>query len=351
MRTRIGSRVPLPAVLCFLIIELTACSRQSDTIVAVALNPANSNILYVATNESVYKTRNGGASWERISEDLSSRRVLTLAIDPKHPATVYAGTMGDAVYKSPDGGQRWLPHNVGLKEHISVVNQFLFDPRDSEIMYTATTVGFFRTSDGGRVWEERMAGMKEVHYVVTIAQSPADPRTLYAGTSGGAYRSRDGANSWQKINDGLIPAEVLEASLSLGVNTLIIDPQHPSTVYAGTTKGLFKTTNAGDSWVRIAESLPDQYISSVLLDPATADIVYAAGRAGVHKSMDGGRTWQPSNEGLETLNIRTMVMSTKDSRTLYAGTNGSGLYMSTDGAKTWKRIPITLTSSSSSGSG
>src|SRR5574341_1486342 len=122
-------------LLLALTLPLGSCGKQSDAIVSVALHPTNPSILYVATNESVYKTRDGGGSWERISTELSSRRVLTLAIDPRHPATIYAGTMGDAVYKSPDGGQRWLAHNAGLKEHISVVNRFVFDPRDSETVY------------------------------------------------------------------------------------------------------------------------------------------------------------------------------------------------------------------------
>jgi photosystem II stability/assembly factor-like uncharacterized protein len=335
---------PLALILVslLLLMPLWSCGRQSDSVVAIGLHPTNPNILYVATNESVYKTRDGGASWERISAELSARRVLTLGVDPQHPATVYAGTMGDAVYKSPDGGQRWLPHNVGLKEHISVVNQFLFDPRSSETMYAATTVGFFRTTDGGRLWEERMAGMKEVHYVVTIAQSQEDPSVLYAGTSGGVYRSTDGASTWVKINNGLIPAEVLEASLSLGVNTIAIDPLHPDTVYAGTTKGLFKTTNRGDSWTRIALDLPDQYISSLVIDPGNSQLLYAGGRAGVHKSMDGGRTWAPMNQGLQTLNIRTIVMTPKDTHMLYAGTNGSGLYVTRNGGLEWKHVPITL---------
>jgi photosystem II stability/assembly factor-like uncharacterized protein len=336
-----------PLLLLALVLGLSSCGKQSDSIVSIALNPANPSILYVATNESVYKTRDGGASWERISTELSSRRVLTLAIDPRHPATIYAGTMGDAVYKSPDGGQRWLPHNVGLKEHISVVNQFLFDPRDTEVLYAATTVGFFRSADGARLWEERMTGMKEVHYVVAIAQSPTEPQVLYAGTSGGVYRSSDGATTWQKINNGLIPAEILEAAMSLGVNTIMIDPMQTETVYAGTTKGLFKTTNKGEAWARIGQALPDQYISSLLIDPTDPNILFAGCRAGVHRSRDGGQSWQPMNDGLETLNIRSLVMSPKDPLTLYAGTNGSGLYLSTDGAKTWKRVNIILASAES----
>lgn len=319
---------------------LAGCGDSSDTIASLALHPTNPDILYVATNDAVYKTRDGGPTWEKFPI-FSSRRVTTLAVDPRFPATVYAGTMGDAVYKSPDGGQHWLPHNVGLKEHVSYVNQFVFHPARSETIYLATTVGVFRTTDGGRIWDEQMAGMKEVHIVVALAMDPKNPRVLYAGTTGGAYRSSDGAATWQKVNSGLIPEEILDASLALGVNTLVVDPADSNIVYAGTTNGLFKSMNRADSWMRIGQSLPDQFISSLVVHPAQHAVLYIGGRAGVQKSMDGGRTWQAMNAGLATLNIRTLVMSQREPQLLYAGTNGSGLYRSTDGAATWTRLPLT----------
>jgi photosystem II stability/assembly factor-like uncharacterized protein len=322
-----------------LITTLSACGDSSETVASIALHPTNANILYIATNDAVYKTRDGGRTWEKFPS-FSSRRVTTVTVDPQLPATVYAGTMGDAVYKSPDGGQHWLPHNVGLKEHVSYVNQFVFHPVQNETIYLATTVGVFRTTDGGRVWDEQMAGMKEVHIVVAMAMDPNNPKLLYAGTTGGAYRSRDGAASWQKVNTGLIPEDLLDASLALGVNTLVVDPVRTNIVYAGTTKGLFKTMNEAESWTRIGGSLPDQYVSCVAVHPAQPSTLYVGGRAGVQKSADGGKTWQAMNQGLETLNIRTLVMSPRDPNLLYAGTNGSGLYRSTDGGANWTRLPL-----------
>lgn len=348
--TYIERGLPLrPWVWCGLVLCLLAgCGKQTDTIVSIALHPNNPQILYVSTNESVYKTRDGGTTWERMATDLSSYRILTLGIDPLHPATLYAGTMMDAVYKSPDGGQHWLPHNVGLKEHISVVNQFVFDPRDTDTIYTATTVGVFRTTDGGREWIERMAGMKEVHIVVTIANDPKDTHIFYAGTTGGAYRSVDRTATWVKINNGLIPDAILDAGLALGVNTLVVEPDHNSTVYAGTTKGLFKTVTRGDSWERIGTMMSDQYISALVIDPSNPNVLYVGGRGGIQKSTDGGDTWQSMNQGLQSLNIRTIAMSSLPPHTLFAGTNGSGLYKSSDGAQNWLPLPIVLSSNAQS---
>jgi photosystem II stability/assembly factor-like uncharacterized protein len=317
----------------------TGCQKESESIVSIALHPTNANILYVATNDAVYKSRDGGGTWERFPS-FSARRVTTLAIDPLLPATIYAGTMGDAVYKSPDGGQHWLPHNVGLKEHVSFVNQFVFHPALSEKIYIATTVGVFYTKDAGREWEERMNGMKEVHIVTSIAINPKDPTILFGGTTGGMYRSDDAAMSWKRINNGLIPESELMASMALGVNAIEIDRTSPTIVYAGTTKGLFRTTNKGEQWERIGQSLADPFISSILLHPTETAQLYVGGPKGVWKSLDSGKTWHALNHGLVTLNIRALAMDPKNPQILYAGTNGSGLYRTTDAGSTWVPVPL-----------
>jgi photosystem II stability/assembly factor-like uncharacterized protein len=315
------------------------CQKDSEAIVSIALHPTNSNILYVATNDAVYKSRDGGASWEKFPS-FSARRVTTVAIDPLLPATVYAGTMGDAVYKSPDGGQHWLPHNVGLKEHVSFVNQFVFHPALSEKIYAATTVGAFYSKDAGREWEERMNGMKEVHIVTAIAINPKDPSVLYGGTTGGIYRSDDGAMTWKKINNGLIPESELMASMALGVNAIEIDSANPNVVYAGTTKGLYRTTDKGESWERIGQSITEPFISSIVLQSGDPSVVYIGGPGGVWKSADGGKSWEAKNEGLASLNIRALAIEPRHDRSLYAGTNGSGLYRSTDAGATWTALPL-----------
>ncbi|MBH0188409.1 MAG: hypothetical protein HP493_06025 [Nitrospira sp.] len=332
-------RAVITLALFALLIFSLGCQKESESVVSIALHPTNANILYVATNDAVYKSRDGGGTWEKFPS-FSARRVTTLAIDPQLPATVYAGTMGDAVYKSPDGGQHWLPHNVGLKEHVSFINQFVFHPTMSEKIYAATTVGAFFTKDAGREWIERMNGMKEVHIVTSIGIDPKNPAILYAGTTGGVYRSDDGAMNWKKINNGLIPESELMAAMALGVNAIEIDRMNPDIVYAGTTKGLFRTGNKGEQWERIGQSLPDPFVSSVVIHPTGPSVLYIGGPGGVWKTADSGKTWQAMNHGLDTLNIRALVMAPNSSQTIYAGTNGSGLYRSTDAGATWAAVPL-----------
>jgi photosystem II stability/assembly factor-like uncharacterized protein len=145
---------------------------------------------------------------------------------------------------------------------------------------------------------------------------------------------------WKKINSGLIPEQELMGGMALGVNALVFDVVNPDIVYAGTTKGLFRTATRGEHWERIGQSLPDPFISSILLDPTQPKILYIGGTGGVWKSSDSGQTWVAVNSGLASLNIRTLAMSPRDSRILFVGTNGSGLYRSNDAGATWTPIPL-----------
>jgi len=323
---------------------LPACSLQSDAIVVIALHPKNPNILYIATNDYIYKSRDEGKSWEAISRGMSHSRVIAMAIDPAYPAVVYAGTKGDAVYKSYDGGQRWVPLKTGLDDVTitSVVNQLVFDPNDNTRLWAATTMGIFESMDGGETWTKRMKGMKEVLMVITLAIDPARPDIMYAGTSGGVYKSVDRARTWMKANNGLISPELLSSSRALMVNTLLIDPQRPDTVYAATLNGLYKTEDGARSWTRTGQDLPDQMISALALDPSWPGTLFVAGRQGVFKSTDAGLTWKDKNAGLASLNVRSLALSPEDPKTVYLGTNGSGLYRSRDGGEIWETLPLTV---------
>ncbi len=327
-------------------VVLNGCG-QGETVVEVALHPTKPNIVYIATNNYIYKTRDGGAHWENMSSGMTHSRVIALAIDPLFPANILAGTKGDAVYKSYDGGQRWVSRRTGLHDVTisSVVHQLVFAPGSSNHVFAATSLGVFESQDGGETWAKRMEGMKEVLMVVTIAIDPQQPQTLYAGTSGGVYKSIDGTKTWKKVNTGLVDPDVLKSSRALSVTRIKVDPHNPDRVYTATLSGLFYSENAGESWSGMGESLPDHMLIELLLDPQCKNMLYVAHREGVSKSEDGGKTWESRNTGLTNLNIRALAMSPIDSEILYAGTNGKGLFASTDRGMSWSSVPLTETSS------
>lgn len=322
---------------------LAGCG-QSETVVEVALHPTKANILYMATNDYIYKTRDGGAHWENMSAGMTHSRVIALTIDPLFPANILAGTKGDAVYKSYDGGQRWVSRRAGLHDVTisSVIHQLVYAPGSSSHVFAATSLGVFESNDGGETWAKRMEGMKEVLMVISLDINPQQPQTLYAGTSGGVYKSVDGALNWEKVNTGLVAADVLKSSRSLGVTRIKVDPFNPDRVYIATLKGLYQTGHGGKSWNKIGESLPDHMLSELLLDPHHAGVLYVGHRKGVSRSEDGGVTWETRNVGLTNLNIRALAISALHSDVLYAGTNGKGLFHSVDSGLSWTPIPLVV---------
>ncbi len=321
------------------LLMLGSCIPGGETIVVIATHPKNPKILYVASNDTLYKTRDGGDTWETTSQSFASDRITALAVDPLMTSAIYAGTNGDGVYKSGDAGRTWHPFNSGLREHVMIVGQFAFDPIDQGIAYLASTVGVYRSANRGRDWNEWMEGMKEVHFVVSIVSHPTNRNILYAGTSGGVYKTTRSGKPWKRAIVGMLPENDPTTAMALGVNALAIDPTTPSTVYAGTTQGLFKTINSAESWTRIKEGqLADEFIMGVNIDPTTPNVIYVGHRAGIDKSTDYGQTWTTMNRGLTNLNVRTLVMSSQNSMLLYAGMNRGGLFRSTDGAETW--VPV-----------
>ncbi len=340
---RAATLIRLPSLL-ILCLFFSACGGSGETVVEIALHPTKPNLLYVATNDYIFKTRDAGKTWVNVSKGMTHSRVISLAVDPLLPANVYAGTKGDAVFKSFNGGQQWISQRKGLEgvTITSVVHEIKFVPGSSQHIFAATSMGVFETENAGDTWAKRMDGMIEVLMVVTIDVDPNQPQTLYAGTSGGVYRSLDGARHWTKVNNGLVPPEVLKASRALSVVKIKIDPHAPRTVYTATLKGLFKTTDGGESWQRIGETLPDQFFSDLILNPMTPGVVYVASRAGVHISRNGGQTWDAANKGLTNLNIRALVISQTDPSTLYVGTNRAGLFRSHNEGRTWDPLPLVL---------
>jgi photosystem II stability/assembly factor-like uncharacterized protein len=334
-----GARQYCLWVIAFVV--LSGCGK-SEAVVEIALHPTKPDILYIATNDYIYKSRDGGETWQNMSAGMTHSRVIALAIDPLFPANIVAGTKGDAVYKSYDGGQRWVSRRTGLDDVTisSVVHQLVYAPGSSNHLFAATSLGVFESEDGGETWTKRMEGMKEVLMVVTLDFDPRQPQTLYAGTSGGVYKSIDGARSWSMMNQGLVASDVLKSSRALGVTRIKVDPHQPDTVYTATLNGLYKTLDGGQFWTRIGEILSDQMLSDLILAPTHPHVVYVANRDGVFRSDDGGETWESRNSGLSNVNIRALAISGVDPNVLYAGTNGKGLFRSLDSGLSWEAKPL-----------
>ena len=323
---------------------LCGCGSGAGTVVAIALHPTDPNILYVVTHEGPLKTRDGGTTWQKIFTGVSQSRVLAIGIDPATPSTVYLGTKDDGVYGSYDGGRQWLSLRAGLDDVrvTAEVQQIVFAPGPQRRVFLATAMGVFESDAEGKSWQKRMAGITNVLMVTTLTVDSGRPDVLYAGTSSGVYKTTDGARTWREANTGMLQPDRVASSRALGASALALDPHRPDIAYVGTLDGLYKTLDGGRAWTRIGRDLASQSIHALVLDPGRQDEVYVGGPAGIFKSRDEGMTWENRSEGLPSRNVLSLAVSRVPPTQLYAGTNGGGLLRSRDGARTWEPVPLAV---------
>jgi hypothetical protein len=169
-----------------------------------------------------------------------------------------------------------------------------------------------------------------------LAIDPLNPATLYAGTDRGVFKSTDSGGTWVAANVGLT---------ALYITSLAVDPVTPSTLYAGTLGDVvFKSTNSGGTWFAANEGLAGLTVRCLAVNPASPSTLYAGTNgSGVFKSTDSGGTWVAANQGLTALYIMSLAVNPASPSTLYAGTNGSGVFKSTDSGGTWAASSTGLT--------
>ena len=167
--------------------------------------------------------------------------------------------------------------------------------------------------------------------VYSIAIDPVVPSTLFAGTYAGVFRSTDGGSHW--IADGLT---------GQGVNSIAINPVVPSTLFASTNFGVFRTKDGGANWAKVNKGLTGSGVWSLAINPETPSTLYAGTSGGVFRSVDSGDTWSAVNNGLGTPSVSCLVINPANPGALYAGT-AKGVFRSVDGGGVWSVPKSVLT--------
>lgn len=342
--------------------------RVSD----IAVNPANIKEYYVATaSGGVWKTKNGGTTYEPLFDSEGSYSIGCVTLDPRNPNAVWVGTgennnqrsvaYGDGVYKSEDGGKSW--QNVGLKnsEHIAKI---IVHPTNSDVVYVAAIGplwkeggerGVYKTEDGGKNWKAVLT--IDAHTGVTdLVMDPRDPGVLYAaamqrrrhvftyiggGPGSAMYKTTDGGASWNKINKGL-------PEVDLGRIGLTISPADPEKIYAIVEAaqdkgGFYRSTNRGATWEKMSSySTSGNYYQEIVADPADPDKVYAMD-VWFRVSKDGGKSWTVVGEDTKHVDNHSIWINPADTEHWLIGCDG-GIYETYDSGKTWlfkANLPVT----------
>jgi photosystem II stability/assembly factor-like uncharacterized protein len=161
--------------------------------------------------------------------------------------------------------------------------------------------------------------------VSSFAIDPVGPQTVYAGTSNGLFKSTNAGRSWRSSSRGL------DTMAEIEVQTLAIDPLRPTTLFAGLWgAGIFKSSNSGRTWVNVLRGVT---VEALAIDPRTPRNVYAATGRGLYKSTDRGQSWHSlALDG----DVERLAIDPQRPRTLYAA--GYDVFKSTDGGRVWREL-------------
>jgi photosystem II stability/assembly factor-like uncharacterized protein len=348
---------------------------------AVIGDPVDASKFYVgAASGGVWKTTDGGATFTPIFDDQGSLSIGALALDPRDSNILYVGTgeaspgggsityPGDGVWKTTDGGATW--QQLGLDGTVAI-GRMVVDPQNPNNVFVAAVGnlfsrsadrGVYRSQDGGRTWT-KVLFVSDIAGAVDLAIDPVDPRRvfattwqrirfpserIYGGPGSGVWRSTDGGTTWTRLAGGLPTPESEPGRIGVA-----IAPSSPSTVYAiyhrkdSTVDGVYRSLDGGTTWVRQPSSNLAQILGAqgfwhgrIFVHPLNPNEVWVDG-VGLARSNNGGTTF--GSVGGMHVDHHIQWFFPANPAIILKGNDG-GVYRSTNGGTTWTHfanLPIT----------
>jgi photosystem II stability/assembly factor-like uncharacterized protein len=273
--------------------------------------------------------------WKALGPDGGD--VRSLAHDPRNPDHIYLGTSTGSIFLSEDGGRNWARYaHLGTGDDY-VLDHIAINPQDPKNIFVAAwsvenqqAGDFFRSSNGGKTWENIPAMHGKSIRAMAIAAS--DPKVVVVGALDGVFRSKNAGDTWERMS----PAAHGEIK---NIESIAIDPKNPDVVYAGTWHLAWKTDDGGASWHKINKGMiDDSDVFSIIVDYSNPSVVFASACSGIYRSDSGGDLFRKL-QGIPFSARRTRVLKQDPSNpnTVYAGTT-EGLWKTTDSGKTWKHV-------------
>lgn len=301
---------------------------------AVVVDPSSSDRVYAGTDKGMFLSTDAAETWEFSSTGLPHKggdpdgQVVTVfSVAVATNGDVYAGvdqpgesSPASQLFRSVDGGATWAATGLPASGGAGVFDIAL-DPDDPSVVYVASWgAGVLRSTDFGATFTPAASGLPT--FVHAVAYAP-ETGTVYAGTTfDGVYKSTDGGDSWAPARSGLPTSpggyyNVYDVDIDASAG--------PSTVYAATVGGgLYRTVDGGASWHPLAH--PDPNVYTVLLDPHHPGTLFAGTGNGAFRSTDSGATWENFSFGLGHPNVMALTADARIAGRLYAGVSGSGIY-------------------------
>jgi photosystem II stability/assembly factor-like uncharacterized protein len=297
----------------------------------------DANVLAAAARNGIYRSLDRGKTWDRLTpaNDPELMGFHSVAIDPRDVDLIYVGTH-HLPWKTTDGGRTWK--RAGSKEtgmiDDSDIMAIHIDESNPDIVLMSACSGIYRSTDGCGKWTKIQGIPYSSRRTHIIYQHPTKPDVVYAGTTEGLWISTQGGkpDSWRRVT-----------SLRLVINAIAIHPDAPDRVLLGTEdNGVLVSADGGESYELSNAGYINRHVRAVLADRGERGRVYSGvifdgSNSGFFVSEDGGVTWEQSMQGMGVRDVYALFQPEFGDSTLYAGTN-AGLYRSDDKGRSWMQV-------------
>lgn len=333
-------------------------NRMAPKVIQILIDPSNPNIVYAGTNQGVYRSTDGGETWEPRNGGLGGYGDLVIsgiARHPTNPDILYIATWGYGLFKSTDAGRNW----TRLTDPLASGTQMMAAPppglpevRAGGYSYSWGMPEMEKTAPGKPIAPRPFSFPRPKRDNVDlqslprnlswtpvrrVAINPSNANEIYAciDAGEGLYRSNDGGNTWSRVNLGP-PAGDDTAS----ARTYVFAPSNSNIRYASfgswdTSGGFYRTTDGGNTWTEVGGSTITRTVIAVAIHPTSPNIVLAGTfGGGLYRSTDGGNSWTLVSSGLEDNTFFSVAFAPSNPSIAYAGGFG-WVYRSTDGGQTW----------------
>lgn len=338
----------------------------------IAFHPTNTNIIFAGSpSGGLYKTTNGGNTWNEVTSYLPSLGVAAICIHPTNPNIIYVlsgdangsdiyNNISDGVYKSTNGGATWFATaNFGLTESY-VPREMIIDNDNPNTLYVATSIGLLKTQNGGNSWsyiyEDILADNKNVW---EVRLKPGNPNIVYITGPNYFMKSLDGGDTWEQRREILGATRISMAVTPANSSRIMLLCGKSNTPGDDDFYGVYRSSNSGDSFTKIYGddtddlSLFNNYIdlnvtagqvnynSTIVISPTNANVVLVGGLC-VWSSDDGGFTWTQETAywapselgGSEYIHPDQHELKYNTDDKLYVANDG-GIYVSSDDGFSW----------------
>ncbi len=343
------------------------------TVGAVALDPQNPETVYVGTGEAnaisysffgvgMFKSTDGGGTWQPSGLD-ETRYIARIVVDPTDSDRLYVAATGKlfgtgphrGVFRSLDGGGSW--DRVFALTDSTACTDVAIDPQNPQTVYAVMwervrglnyrtsggpSSGVWRSNDGGDNWEQLTVGLPTGPNVgrmgITVCASQPDVLyVIHAGASAsfeGVYKSIDGGDTWTQTNDGALDS--IFSSFGWYFGNIRVDPVDPNSVFALGVP-MYRTTNGGSNWYEAGSNMHVDH-HALAFAPSEPSRVYNGNDGGIYRSNNSGGSWSKLYDQ-PTQQFYAIEIDYQNPERLYGGTQDNGtLRTLSGGTDDWERI-------------